>query len=89
MALYTFFPCQSDGPALCFETLELDSDAAALAPAAELLGKHATASFVTVWCAERMVCSVPRIVAPREGQMASRPSASPDAEGCPGDLPED
>jgi hypothetical protein len=77
MATYTFFPCQSDGPALCFETLELDGDGYALAEAGDLLAKHATAAFITVWCGDRMVCSVPRDQAPAvEMQRALRwPSA--------------
>lgn len=60
MATYTFYPCQPKGPALCFETLELESDTAALSQASEILSRHETATFVTVWRADRLVCSVPR-----------------------------
>lgn len=75
MATYTFYPCQMNGPALCFGTLELNSDASALAYAGEMLIEHRTADFVTVYCGERMVCSVPRS-APRHAptKIISRPS---------------
>jgi hypothetical protein len=79
MAHYTFYPCQLDGPALSFETLELDGDAAALAQAGEMLIQHRTANFVTVYCGERMVCSVPRLAPPPSAPERMSPSASPDA----------
>jgi hypothetical protein len=60
MALYTFYPCRSDGAALCFEWFELESDASALARTAELFSRHKTSTFITVWHADRLVCSVPR-----------------------------
>jgi hypothetical protein len=76
MSSYTFFPCQSDGPALSFETLELDDDASALAHAGEMLRKYSTAAYVTVWCGERMVCSVPRNALPLERpKIVVRPGA--------------
>ena len=75
MTTYTFYPCQLDGPALSFETLDLDGDASALALAGEMLIQHRTATFVTVYCGERMVCSVPRSDNPlTRPEITSRPS---------------
>jgi hypothetical protein len=84
MAAYAFYPCQSDGPALSFETLELDGDASALAYAGELLIQHRTAAFVTVYCGERMVCSVPRNDPPPEQpKVMIRPSIADGGAGAP------
>jgi len=84
MTTYTFYPCRMDGPALCFETLELEGDASALAHAGEMLIQHATATFVTVYCGERMVCVVPRSEPPLAGsEIMSRPSASHGAAAAP------
>jgi hypothetical protein len=60
MALYSFFPCRTDGTSLSFETLEVRDDAEAFVQAAALLQQHTTAAYVAVWLGDRSVCSVPR-----------------------------
>ena len=75
MSNYTCFPCQSEGPALCFESAEMDCEASALAHASDLLLKHRSTAFVTVYSGEQVICSVPR----RDARSESAQSRAADA----------
>jgi hypothetical protein len=55
MALYTFFPCLSDGKAVSFESHELADDEAAEAFAIAVLQCHRSCVSVAIWCGERRV----------------------------------
>jgi hypothetical protein len=64
MALFTYYPCRSDGSSTAFETFEQPDDAAALARAQQVLREHLSAVEVVVWQGERRVGAVARVTDP-------------------------
>ena len=55
MALYTFYPCKFDGTSESFITCELTDDGEACTRAASVLERHPSATYVAIWCGDRMV----------------------------------
>ena len=60
MAIYTFYPCQTDGSAASFEAFDMADETGLAARAAMLLAEHPTCAYVNVWCADRKVLQLGR-----------------------------
>ena len=76
MPLYTFYPCQLDQTALCFEAQELEDDAAATRFCFTVLDQHPTAEFVVAWCGERRVTTRQRLDASLASALCAARTAS-------------
>lgn len=60
MSMYTFFPCQADGGSIGLRARELNSDAEAMAFAADLLAEYDSCAYLAVWDGERAVGTCPQ-----------------------------
>ena len=57
MALYTFYPCKSDGTSETFTCLDLQDDGEAFARALRVLDDHRGSTEVVIWAGNRRVTS--------------------------------
>ena len=60
MAIYTFYPCRDDGSAATFEAFDLSGDDDTAPVAATVLVRHPSATFVSIYEADRRIGQIRR-----------------------------